>query len=244
MNVMNDERFSDLAMKVIAQQATPAERAELDAALAGDPARKAEFGQWQAQAALARELMPLVNSMDATGGERPAYSLGREVGELPEYALGRLQTKVRETLGRPAAESRSKGWGWRLFLVLTPATAVIIGLLSVVMLKPTPPVFQVALLDATGPARGAETNDLALFTQHWKAATVQSFVRPADLETWEKGWPAGKGPAVKIVYDRTAAELRVVGRWQGRDFQKTFLVERGLAAALGEADAFVKEQMK
>ena len=43
MNSMNDERFFDLAMKVIAQQATEAERAELDARLVREPGLKPEF---------------------------------------------------------------------------------------------------------------------------------------------------------------------------------------------------------
>ncbi len=41
MNEMNDQRFFDLAMKVIANQATEAERTELDSIVARDPHSKA-----------------------------------------------------------------------------------------------------------------------------------------------------------------------------------------------------------
>ena len=39
MNGMNDQQFHDLAMKVVARQATEAERAELDSLLTGSPER-------------------------------------------------------------------------------------------------------------------------------------------------------------------------------------------------------------
>jgi len=231
MNSMNDERFFDLAMKVIARQATAAESAELQAALVKEPARKAELAQWQAQAGLVREVLPLVNATEA-----PA-------GELPAYARGRLQTKVRETLGRPPAQARKLHWAWRWSLVLAPATAAVV-LLGVFLARPAQPVFQVAMLDITGQTRGSETNEVVLLAQHWTAAAVQNFGRSSDLEAWEKAWPAGKAPSVKVAYDRAAGEVRVMGRWRGRDFQKTFLVEHDLASTLKEADVFIQQQTK
>ena len=92
MNSMNDERFFDLAMKVIARQATDAERAELDALLAREPDLKAELARLQADVRTARDALPLVDATQETAGE------------LPAYARGRLQTKVRQTIGRPAVE--------------------------------------------------------------------------------------------------------------------------------------------
>ena len=86
---MSDQRFFDLAMKAIARQASEAERAELDALLAREPQRRAEFEGLQADTRLAREVLPLVDATDATAPE------------LPGYVRERLQTKVRQTLGRP-----------------------------------------------------------------------------------------------------------------------------------------------
>ena len=117
---MNDDHFFDLAMKVIARQATEAERAELDALVARQPELKAEFERLQADVRLAREVLPLVSATEATAPE------------LPAYARGRLQTKVRETLGRPpvpgeAPEEDALGtlWKWRWVLGLAAATAVV-----------------------------------------------------------------------------------------------------------------------
>ncbi len=97
MNSMNDQRFFDLAMKVIAHQAKDAERADLDALLAREPELRAEFTRLEADVRVAKDALPLVNAMPAT------------TGEFPAYARERLQTTVRQTLGRP--ESAAEGAG-------------------------------------------------------------------------------------------------------------------------------------
>ena len=80
---MNDQEFFDLALKVIAQQASEADRAELDTLVARQPELKAEFERLQADTRLAREVLPMVNATEATAPE------------LPAWARGQLQTKVR-----------------------------------------------------------------------------------------------------------------------------------------------------
>ena len=57
---MNDQRFFDLAMKVIARQANDAERADLDALLAREPELRAEFTRLEADARVAKDALPLV----------------------------------------------------------------------------------------------------------------------------------------------------------------------------------------
>src|SRR5438445_8986434 len=91
---MDDQQFFYLAMKIIAQRSSDAERAELDALIAAQPELKAQFEQLRAQASTAREILPLLDATEATAGEFPAY------------ARERLQTKVRQTLGgqQPFAE--------------------------------------------------------------------------------------------------------------------------------------------
>src|ERR1035438_5044120 len=116
---MNDDHFFDLAMKVIARQATEAECAELDTLVARQPELKAEFERLQADVRLAREVLPLVSATEATAPE------------LPAYARGRLQTKVRETLRPPPVPGREPEedasgtlWKWRWVLGVAGATAV------------------------------------------------------------------------------------------------------------------------
>ena len=284
MNSMNDERFFDLAMKVIACQATDAERAELDALLARDAKLRAAFEQLQADVRVAKDALPLV---DATQSE---------TGELPAYARGRLQTKVRQTLGSPAAEEepdRSFAWGWRWALGLAAAAAVVLFVAlpmfrppnsinthiaivqkrpitidsntqnvaltnndqpslaqisptnsepeSFVIKSPSTPLIQLAMLNISGIRRGTETNEAFLFLESWSVATLDSFTNAEALREWES---KGKPDAVKIIYDRAAAEVRVLGKWRGKSFGKTFLIEQNLAATLTQARAFIGEQTR
>jgi len=237
---MNEQEFFDLALKVIAQQASEAERTELDALVARQPELKAEFQRLQADTRLAREVLPLVNATEATAPQ------------LPAWARGRLQTKVRETLGRPqppvpsvsGAEHRMM-WRWRWLLGLAAAAAVV-ALVMVPLLREVPaPVIQVAMLDTAGASRGADAKELTLMQQTWNKAAVDSFSAAENARAWETNWPGnGKGAMVKILYDRPAGELRVVGRRKGKSFAKTFVVEQDLAAVLNQAKDFIQEHTK
>lgn len=235
---MNDQRFFDLAMKVIAHQAKDAERADLDALLAREPELRAEFTRLEADARVAKEALPLVNAMRETKGE------------LPVYARGRLQTMVRQTLGRPesAAEEpdRSLAWGWRWVLGLAAATSVVVIVALSIFHAPNAPVIQIAMLDTVGGTRGTDMNELATLQGTWKESPVQHFSSASELEAWEKNWPNGDGrPATKIIYDPAAGEVRVFGRSRGKFFQRTFLLEKDdLALTLQQVREFVQEQTK
>ena len=235
MNSMNDERFFDLAMKVIARQATDAERAELDARLAREPDLRAEFERLQTDARVAKEALPLVDATQAA------------TGELPAYARGRLQTKVRQTLGRPESAGkepdRSLAWGWRWVLGLAATAAVVVLVALPIFRASNAPVIELAMLDVAGDTRGWETNEVALLQQTWANAKLDSFAKPELLRAWETNWPP-KSDRVKIIYDRNAAEVRVLGRWNGKSFQNTFPVVTDFAAALTQAQDFIREQSK
>ena len=235
---MNEDHFFDLAMKVIARQATEAERAELDALLGRQPELKTEFERLQADMHLAREVLPLVNAAQATASE------------LPAYARGRLQTKVRETLRRPqvtgeASKEDALGtlWKWRWVLGLVGATAVVALFLLPFFSRSGPLMVQVAMLDTAGATRGSETDEASLLRQSWEKATVDSFSGTEALHAWETNWPAQNNrPVVKVVYDRAAGEVRILGRWKGESFSKTLLVERDLSSTLEQARSFIKQR--
>lgn len=237
MHAMNDERFFDLAMKVIAHQCSNAERAEFDALLARQPELKAEFDRLQAEVRVAQAVLPLANAA------------GAAAGELPAYARGRLQAKVRQTLDRPQSDEseahRSLAWGWRCWLGLAAAAAAVL-LLLVPILRPAPgAVVQIAMLDLAGTTRGSNDAHGALLRQIWGRIAVQTFSGAEAFAAWEKDWPANeKGTVVKIVYDRTAAEVRVTGRRGGQSFSKTFAADTDLAAALKQAKAYIEQQQR
>jgi len=235
---MNDQRFFDLAMKVIARQANDAERADLDALLAREPELLPEITRLEADARVAKDVLPLVAASTSS------------TGRFPAYARERLQTTVRQTLGRPesAAEApgRSLAWGWRWVLGLAAATAVVVIVALSIFHAPNAPVIQLAMLDTVGGTRGTDMNELPTLQGTWKESSpVQHFSNASELEAWEKNWPKADGrPAAKIIYDPAAGEVRVSGRSQGKAFQKTFPLEKDLAATLQQVSAFVREQTK
>ena len=234
MNLMNDERFFDLAMKAIARQSTDAERAELDALLAREPGLRTAFVKLEADVRVAKETLPLVQATQAT------------TGQLPAYARERLQTKVRQTLGRPEAKNqpdRSLAWGWRWVLGLAAATAIVFLAVLPLFRTPDAPVIQLAMLDMAGGTRGNVTNEIALLQTTWKVIPIQTFSDASKMEAWEKDLPIdARRPTAKIIYDAAAGEVRVSGHLNGRSFQKSFPLEKDLAATLRLAKAFVKEQ--
>ncbi|MBI2928052.1 MAG: hypothetical protein HYY24_20450 [Verrucomicrobia bacterium] len=227
---MNDQRFFDLAMKVIARQSSDAERHELDALLASHPELETEFEQLRAEARVAKEVLPLLAATEATAGE------------LPAYARERLQTKVRQTFGRPAPAKRPVLWGWKWALAFASATAVIVLVWVGVVRQSPQPVIQIAMLDLAGPTRGGGMADEEVLRNTWQAATVESFSSAGGLEAWEKNWPdPGRKKLVRIIYHRSAGELRVLIRSGTDSFQRAFPVDGDLPAALNQVKACLGE---
>jgi hypothetical protein len=236
MNSMNDDRFFDLAMKSIAGKATDSEKHELESWLNANSSSKTEFERLKAEARLAREALPLVEAMQAKGAE------------LPGYARSRLQSKVKQTLGQKQAsesdeEHRAFAWGWRWFLGLA-ATVAVLALVAWPLLFATPkPQIQVAMLDSAGITRGGDTNESLILAGVWKGPTVTNFSNAQDLKSWEKEWPTGaRGYQVKVIYDRAAAEIRVVGRGLGREFTNSFPVDSDIREALTRVQAYINQQ--
>ena len=99
------------------------------------------------------------------------------------------------------------------------------------------------MLDTAGASRGSEAKEQALLQQTWNKAVVDSFVSTESAQAWETNWPGdGRGAVVKVLYDRAAGELRVLGRWKGTSFARTFVVEQDFAATLDQAKAFIQQQ--
>jgi hypothetical protein len=135
-----------------------------------------------------------------------------------------LQTKVWQTLGRPAAEKepdRNPVRGWRWVLGLAVVSAVVLVVALPMFRTPNAPVIQLAMLDTTGGTRGTDATEITLLSETWSMTAVESFTNVEALREWEM---KGKPNAVKIIYDRAAAEVKVLGTWRGKSFEKTFLI--------------------
>ncbi len=232
MNSMNDERFFDLAMKIITRQATDAERAELDALRACEPELCAEFDRLEKDVRLVKDTLPLVDAMQTAAGDFPAY------------AHERLQTKVRQVIIRHVVakgQYRSPALIWRCVLGLVAAAAMILVVVLPILHMYRAPRIQLAMLDTIGGIRGTDTNEGALLRKTWSKATLDFLTSVEALHEWET---KNKPDEVKVIYERAAAEVRVLGKWHGKSFRKTFLVEPDLEAALKEAKSFIAEQIQ
>jgi len=72
---------------------------------------------------------------------------------------------------------------------------------------------------------------------------LASFDSRENLLKWETNW-SSKRDVVRVIYDRAAAELRVIGRQHGTNIQKTFTIGQDLKASFEQAQLFVLEQTK
>jgi hypothetical protein len=77
---------------------------------------------------------------------------------------------------------------------------------------------QLAVLDPVGVTRGADTNEIGTLQRSWQSSDVRVFSTIGELEAWEKAWPDNHKSVVKIIYDKSAGEIRVVGHRRGKAF--------------------------
>lgn len=169
----------------------------------------------------------------------------QQASQEPEPAAAR-RTAVEQEKAEPS-------WleVWRWWIGLATATAAVA--LVVVLNRPgpdpkLPPVIQVAMLDSVGTVRGTGVQPMELLQQQWKDAKPQEFADATKLKQWQEGWPADfKQPAVKILYNRDAGELRVMVRSRGSSsIEKVIPVkeERDLPKLIQEAEAFIQSKSR
>jgi hypothetical protein len=97
------------------------------------------------------------------------------------------------------------------------------------------------MLDLAGATRGADDGSSRLLTEAWGGAAVQQLGSEAELMAWEtRSLPRSPRLVVKVVYDRSAGELRVFGRGPGGTFTNRFPAEPDLESAIAKAKAYLE----
>jgi hypothetical protein len=107
MSQTRDERFQELALKLVSFECTPEEKAELRRIIDQDPARREELQRLCISVGIARELLPLADALEATEGRM-------STGELATFnaALARRrEEKRRFTGGPPPSKDGADGGG-------------------------------------------------------------------------------------------------------------------------------------
>lgn len=262
----NDQQFFDLAMKAIAGKANAGERTELDSLLGSHPELREEYVELQADARLAREVLPLLGRTEAQSGHLPGYARNRLLASV-RRAFPRPQTGLDDGLldvgpfvhvprpafcyappprlkaGRVQKHALLRWWQW-FGLAAAAAAALILIVPALIKLATSPvqlaPLVQLAMLDTEGATRGMAANPTAALEQTWSGSKVETFTASGELKRWLNEWPAeSRQPVIKIVFDRDFAQVRVAGRWKGKPaFEKVFPVAqvRGLIPVAQEQD--------
>jgi hypothetical protein len=251
MNPGNDQRYLELAAKVLAGRATKQESAELTALLLQRPDLKAKFDRLRAEADPASLTAPVADRARPEPASR--WKLGLVAGgvvlglALIPVFQGNRQNQSQET--PPETQTNLAGEKTPEAQAKTPDANGVQNPASQEILKPGPAVVRVAVLDTnevpqSPAARMAffkkAQEDLELLQQTWEGTAVEQLHSAEDLRLWEQDRPADAGHNVmKIIFDRAASELRVHGQWKGTAFDQSFPAVPGLATALGQAGAFI-----
>ena len=204
-----------------------------------------------------KEAAPVINRL----GDGPSV--------LPDHVRARLNSALEKKFplttqqaSEPAApapvhrtaveqEKTEPSWleVWRWWIGLATATAAVV--LIAVLNRPgpnLPPVIQVAMLDSVGTVRGTGEKPMELLQQQWKEAKPVEFDEAGKLKKWEGDWSsASRRTVVKVVYNRDSGELRISLRVKGGSTIEKVIPakdEPGLAKALTEAGAFIREQLQ
>jgi anti-sigma factor RsiW len=167
---MDPESFNELALRVIAGEATPEERAALERELAGNASRSDEFAQLRMTYDVLGTAAPMTEAASATGPE------------LPAHRVGELRTAVRQHFGPVAARKKSEpvldAFRW-LF-----AGGGLVGLAAIVVL--------LCFANRTVEV-GLYSSDLervrgeqGLFAQGASTAKLVTFEQDAPFDAWQK----------------------------------------------------------
>lgn len=90
MSQTRDERFQELALKLVSFECPPAEKAELRRLLEEKPARREQLQQLCLSVGVAREVLPLADALEATEGRL-------SVSELETFKSALAQRREKQT---------------------------------------------------------------------------------------------------------------------------------------------------
>lgn len=170
---MDIDSFTDLALRVLAREATEEERRAMDAALASSPTYREKFEQLKTAHDFLRTVAPMTNAVPA---QEP---------ELPSHRLNELRTAVRQHFGpatiRDSVEKKHGLWvptlRWLLSGGVMTALAIVVILMSFSDRSVEVGLYRTNLL------RGG---DASLSPADVPTAHVVTFDQDAPFDQWKK----------------------------------------------------------
>jgi len=194
---MDAESFTNLALRVIAGEATPDDRRALETELSSAAPRREEFDRLKGTHDLLRATAPLAEAARAAAPE------------LPAHRVNELRTAVRQHFG-PAAKRKDVGstiWAHVLRWVFGGGALAALTF-AVVVFSFANRTIEVGLYGSDlSQARGYESLTLQDFT----SATLISFGDDASFDAWQ-GAPLAWNEHAKIWVDNERDLLHIVRR--------------------------------
>lgn len=165
---MDAETFTDLALRVIAGEASADERAALERELSADPARRGEFDEWALTLDALRTAAPMTLAADAS---EPA---------LPAHRVHELRTAVRRHFGPLTAVRHTPVLDALRWLFAGGGLA---GLATIIVLFCfANRTVEVGLYGSDLTRGGGQ----ALTAQDLPSARLVTFSQDAPFDTWQK----------------------------------------------------------
>ena len=217
---MDAHAFSELALRVIAREASETDRATLDVELAATPARRDEFEQLQITHDVLRAIAPVVEAERAT------------TPELPAHRVGELRTAVRQHFGPEKKDVGSTVWAHVLRWVFGGG-GLAAACFAVVMFCFANKTVEVGFYSSDlARVRGYES----LTAQDFASAKLLTFDQDAAFDAWQ-ATPLAWNERAKIWVDNEHDLLYVTHRVRhGQVLTET--------QPLAPTDAAQREQIK
>jgi len=195
---MDAESFTDLALRVIAGEATDADRRALEAECSSAPARRDEFEELKLTHDILRATAPMSEAARAT------------TPELPAHRVNELRTAVRQHFGpvatRPESTAPFADWilALRWLLAGSGAGAIAVAVVIFCFANRTIEIGLYGTDLARGGDQGLTASDVA-------AARLITFNQDASFDQWQNQ-PLAWNEHAKIWIDNERDLLHIVRR--------------------------------
>jgi len=193
---MDADSFTDLALRVLAGEATNDEHRALKAELVTDPARREEFEQLTITYDIVRTTVPMADAAKATEPE------------LPAYRLNELRTAVRQHFGPAVRRNKTPAHGIFSILRWIMAGGGLTALAAIVMFFDLSNRSIEVGLYQSDLVRG---DNAILASRDVPAARIIPFTQDAPFDQWQSQ-PLNWNERAKIWVDNEHDLLHIVTR--------------------------------
>ncbi|MBL68601.1 MAG: hypothetical protein CMO74_09185 [Verrucomicrobiales bacterium] len=236
-------RFEELAVLRLSGRETPGQSEELDALIMKHPELGEEMESLEKDAALAREVLPLIEATRDKAPEEPPAWVYHEVHREIDRTFGPRKTKP-ESDGLPLLWRFAIGVGAAVILaaVLVPQQPSPAGSgPTAANVDPAKPIVELAVRDFIGTTRSPGKPDpIETFQAAWPEAQLSVFETRDEWQGWLQK-PAANKAVIRIGYDRIEHVIQL--RCWSKDKQllhEDWVVENGLSEALKKVSVKVE----